>query len=719
MTITGGQHQAGGGGGELELAGPVFDAELVDEDQGRQPPSGGVARVVYPVVVVVRQVRQSEPTMRVLKGGVRQLVYLLAGLRIGVRRLWEARTNARPERLMRKAEALGDWDRLGEWHDRGEKARKARSDRRIQFLQVIPKAWLAVGLTIVGVHVLLLVIGFILAINAGDLSTMLGPLLGLYAGIAWVANAVAVAWAILKVVVPTVVVCGCWLVGRQSGNVPNALRVEHDSGQAVAIDELAINMALANLGLSALTQALKRGHPLIYTEVPARDGERGVSFAVRLPAGVAAREVVDRKPRLAANFGRAVVETWPSVGDDEQILKAWIAHRGALDTGAGAWPLLEATDPIDCFRGVPVGVILRGDQAVPPLDGTSWLIGGRPGQGKTNFTRLLVMGACLDPRARIWVHVLADNADYDPLAEHFERYAVGMGNDVAEQAMQAFNDLLAEIERRGRVMREQGVASAAEAGFPPIVAAFDEVHRLFQHREYGGDAAFVAEDLVKQARKYGIILILTTQSPTSTSIPRAISREVICRVAHSVIDQVGNDALLGDGSYRNGVRATELRPGSKHSPGDRGKALTVGVVPDSDWELLIAHHVDLAGVRHVATLARKFRAGYQTPAAVQPARDLLVDIAEMVGKRETPAGEVPALLKAAFPGHVRYQRLNRQDVLDALDAAGVYVPKTGNKWPVRPEEIAKARGVGPGELLQAPPSEDPVSDPDSPPWRPQ
>jgi DNA segregation ATPase FtsK/SpoIIIE, S-DNA-T family len=117
------------------------------------------------------------------------------------------------------------------------------------------------------------------------------------------------------------------------------------------------------------------------------------------------------------------------------------------------------------------------------------------------------------------------------------------------------------------------VASAAEAGFPPLVAAFDEVHRLFQHRdkEIREEAARLAEDVIKQARKYGLIAILVTQSPTATSIPRPVTREVICRVAFSVIDQVGNDALLGDGSYRNGVRATELRPGSKHSPGDRGR----------------------------------------------------------------------------------------------------------------------------------------------------
>lgn len=695
---------------QVEHVGRVYDAEVVEEDQDRQPPPAGVTRVLQPVVIVVRQVRQHEPTVRASKAAARHLLYVATGLLVILKRLWESKTNSRYERILSDRFEARDWDRLADWETRSETARQRRHDRRMDWLQA-PKELAKAVVAIVGIMVgLMLVIGIFLAIGNDDLVEMVTPFVKFAHFVVWLVAAVAVVWAFLLFILPFLLVIGLWHAGWKAGAAPRFLQVQHDSGHAAVIDEHAVAHALAHLGISALTQALKRGaHQLAFVKIPARDGPHGVSGAVRLPAGVAATEVVDRTKRLAANFGRAVVETWPQVGDDEQILEFFVADRGALNTGAGPWPLLEAAEPIDCFRGFPVGKILRGEPAAPPLDGTSWLIGGRPGQGKTNFTRLLVMGASLDPRAQIWVHVLADNADYDPLADRFERYAVGMGNDVAEQAMQAFNDLLAEIQRRGRVMREQGVASAAEAGFEPIIAAFDEVHRLFQHREFGGDAAFVAEDLIKQARKYGIILILTTQSPTTTSIPRSISREVICRVAHSVIDQVGNDALLGDGSYRNGVRATELRPGSKHSPGDRGKALTVGVVPDSDWELLIAHHVDLAGVRHVAQLARSFRRGHRAAPAVE-VRDLLADIDRVIDGRETPAGELPARLRQAFPRYVPYQRITRQGVLDGLTAVGLVVPKTGNRWPVRPEVVSELleRRVTAGE-----PPEDPFSEPGS------
>lgn len=677
-------------GTELVVDDSVY-AEIVEEDETPRQPVKGVARAAE-VVRKVGQVRQHEPTVRASKATARHLVYIATGLLVLLKRLWEAKTNSRYEQILSEAFRTRNWERLAEWETRAEMARQRRHDRRMDWLEA-PKELAKALAWVVGIGMALLVlIGIFLAFGNEDVTDLIAPFVAVAKGTAWLVGAVVAVWGILLAIGPFVLVIGLWRVGWKAGAAPRWLAPQHDTGKAVKVDEVSIAHNLAHLGVSALTQALKAGHELVYTKIPARDGPNGVSAAVRLPLGVAAEEVLKRSKKFAANFGRRANESWPQVGDDEQILEMWIADRGALDTGAGPWPLLEATEPIDCYRGVPVGTTLRGDAAIPPLDGTSWLIGGRPGQGKTNFTRLLVMGACLDPRAEIWVFVLADNADFDPLAERFARFAVGMGHDVAEQALQALNDLLGEIERRGKEMREQGVASAAEAGFHPLVAAFDEVHRLFQHRNFGGDAAFVAEDVIKQARKYGIIVIFTTQSPTSTSIPRAISREVICRVAYSVIDQVGNDALLGDGSYRNGVRATELRPGSKHSPGDRGKALTVGVVPDSDWELLLGHHVDLAGVRHVAELARRFRTGHQTPALEVASRDLLADIAEAIGDQETPAGEVPALLRRAFPRYAPYQRqgFGRKEVLDELKARGVFVPKTGNRWPVRPQEVREA-----------------------------
>lgn len=74
--------------------------------------------------------------------------------------------------------------------------------------------------------------------------------------------------------------------------------------------------------------------------------------------------------------------------------------------------------------------------------------------------------------------------------------------------------------------------------------------------------------------------MLATQSPTKDSIPRGGTRNIGCRFARSVADQVGNDGLIGSGKYAAGVRATELRMNT-----DRGTCVAVGIT-DETFELV-------------------------------------------------------------------------------------------------------------------------------------
>ena len=53
---------------------------------------------------------------------------------MATRRWWEARTNARYERLMRSAEAAGDYERLTDWEQRAEQARERRHRRRMDWI---------------------------------------------------------------------------------------------------------------------------------------------------------------------------------------------------------------------------------------------------------------------------------------------------------------------------------------------------------------------------------------------------------------------------------------------------------------------------------------------------------------------------------------------------------------------------------------------------------
>ena len=406
-------------------------------------------------------------------------------------------------------------------------------------------------------------------------------------------------WTVLTVAVPVVLLAApfVWVVaaafeGRDM--TPGAgWLVQPDRDDADSwIDERMISQALAHLGIAPLNAFFKDGGQLHYIVGARVDGD-GTYAQIRLPLGVTADMVVDRRDKLAANLGRAKLETWPTEGPEAGILDLWIADKGKLAGGAGDWPLLD-DGMVDLFEGVPFGLTQRGIVVNAPLIGANWLVGGRPGQGKSAALRTLLLGAALDPTAELWVFVMGESPDFAPFAPRLSRYRMGMDDAVANAAVQALADLLAEMERRGKVLSAQpgqppkvsrALADRRGLSLHPLVCAIDECHELFQHPKVGKQAADLAVRLIKRGRKYGIVLLLATQSPTKESIPREITRNISCGVAFSVADQVANDGLLGSGKYRAGIRATDLRMNT-----DRGTCVAVGVT-DNVFELVRTFYV--------------------------------------------------------------------------------------------------------------------------------
>lgn len=626
----------------------------------------------------------------------RHVVYTAGGIKVLAQRVWEAKSNSRYERQMRAAEARGDQDGLREWEARAEQAKHRRHERIMDWVKApgqLAKAF-AVGMaTVTG---MLLGLGILLALATQDASAVLDPIQGVLTLVRWTVTVVTVVWGPLVLAAPWAAVLGLWWLGRRHSAAPSWLLGAQQGGQAYAIDETVLARALAHLGIKPLADYLKDG-VLTYTVLPHRErGDVGVSAQIRMPSGVTADKVVEAKKMLAGNLGRAAVEVWPSTGTDEALLDLWIADHGSLNQGGGAWPWLERPGAVDAYQGIPTGLTLRGDQIMAPVDGASYLVGGRPGQGKSTFTRLLVCGACLDPTAEIWCYVLADNRDFDPISERFTRYQVGAGQDVIEASLAALHEIMAEIERRGQIMREKGADTAAEAGLPPLVVALDEIHRLFQHRDkqIRDDAAAVAEDVARLARKYGILTIYATQSADASSIPKGVTRAVLQRVAFSVIDQQANDALLGTSSHRSGIRATELRPGTKANPGDRGKAVTVGMLPEADWAMHVTYYVSAAEAAQIGTRAMKLLAEAGATVATrteQPTnRDLLDDLSEVLGDETVPGADVVGALQTLAPQWSPYQQLTKKKLAEQLGQLGVRVPATGNRYPVDPAAVRDA-----------------------------
>jgi len=514
-------------------------------------------------------------------------------------------------------------------------------------------------------------------------------------------------WSLLTTVVPIVIALtpvGWLLAAIYEGRdkTPGAgwlIRPDRDDADSW-VDERMISQALAHLGIAPLDRFFKNGGELVYT-VPARLDGNGTFAQIRLPMGVTADMVADRRDRLAANLGRAKLETWPTEGTEAGQLDLWVADKGKLRTGAGPWPLLHDGE-VDIFNGVPFGRSQRGQILNAPIMERNYLIGGMPGQGKSSAGRTLCLGCTLDPTVEIKIYVFASNPDFDPFTPRLSTYVKGDDDDAVLAGLIELRTLREEVTRRGKLLERYGAAKVTRklastvAGLHPMVVIFDEAHELFEHSRYGAEAADLSVKIVKKARKTGITLIFLTQSPTATSIPKDLTRNCSNGVAYAVADHIANDGLLGSGAYRQGIRATELRPGE-----DRGTAVTTGLSTNR-FELVNSFYVpfdedrdEITPViaRAMALLAEHGRTVTTTDtipnADEEPVVDHLSDIRTVL-RGEKRARTQVVLARLAELNPTEYEDWTFQDLAAALAEYNIEPVKSQGVKVIRADDINQA-----------------------------
>jgi S-DNA-T family DNA segregation ATPase FtsK/SpoIIIE len=695
------------GAREVEHVGPVLDGELID-DTLPQPRRGTVRPVTERQLwsQVAGRVWRSGPMVRARSvaayrvrkapaDAVRLAWFVLRGNGRWLVKFWSWATYADLRADARRARLAGD----------AEARRAAQELIRSDATARWAKLGIALRRMVITVRVAAPVAALLWLVDSVmDRADMWPWLADVYTGLDAVWSVVTVLVPLMLVVLPVAWAVAAAFEGRD--RTPGAgwlVRPDRDDADSW-IDERMISKALAHLGITPLDKFYRDGGELMYTVAARKDGD-GTFAQVRLPMGVTADMVAARRSKLAANLGRASLETWPTKGDEDGVLDLWIADKGVLRGGAGAWTLVHEGQT-DVFDGVPFGLSQRGLVINAPLIGVNWLIGGRPGQGKSAALRTLMLGAALDPTAELWMFVMGESPDFDPFEPRLSRYRMGMDDHVAEAATQALADLLTEMERRGKVLGEQPgrppkvsrkLADKRGLGLHPLVCGIDECHELFQHPKFGKKAAELAVRLIKRGRKYGIVLLLATQSPTKDSIPREITRNVGCGVAFSVADQVANDGLLGSGKYAAGIRATELRINT-----DRGTCVAVGIT-DQAWELVRTFYVpyedgadDVTPViaRAVALIeetGRAMESSTRSELEAAPAADHLADIyAVMDGERRVRTQVILTRLAGHDPGE--YEGWTFRDLTAALCADGIAPVKSDGNKVVRVEDVAAALG---------------------------
>lgn len=667
----------------------VFDGEVVDESAAAAYPGAAAAPAVRAVI--------SHPVARVAG---RHGLYVAMGAVDLVRRWHLKRT--RFERLLRGAEAAGNAELIVALSKQQDAERQNRHDRRVETVRAVVE--LAKVSPVIGIVLLILMVltGISMAVARHRFADIAWPWLALFHAIALAVEVVTVAWTVAVIAVPLGVLAMLWHLGRTASGLPGWAATSADSDVDVAIDERAVTQALAALRIPQIKDYLATGAPMPYL-VACRQEGRGTYFEVRLPLGLPASEIAKpaRRAKLAAGLYRKTTEVWPSVGADESVLRGWVADKGALDEGAGPYPLL-GEGFTDVFKGFPFGKSLRGDPVKIPFMGRNTMCGGMPEQGKSNGARVMAAGATLDIIVELRLYIPDTNFDFERFKPRCARYVMGAEDEFIEQIKGDLEELKEELQMRGQLLidaeQEEVTYALAHAGIGlhPVFVLLEEAHVAIQHRKYGKEITQLLCDIVKLDRKRGVHLMLSTQAPTADSMPRDVTRNCANGIAYAVGDHVANDALLGQGAYRGGHRATELIPGA-----DRGTALCKGFSSEARSEMVQAYRVSgridddqVTPIvkRAMAEMARKGRAlpGSGRPLAIE-ARDLLTDLAEVIeGPDRVRLADLPARLRKLAPRFGLYKNMTRLDLKAELDHRDVRTTNTGNVLELSPADLNTA-----------------------------
>ncbi|MEU6781524.1 hypothetical protein ABZ912_20150 [Nonomuraea angiospora] len=677
----------------------VVEAELVSDEpeRARMLPSLVVDRVMV--------VRTSPKTKKAALVTAKHSTLVLAGWHSWAVRMYSALTDGVIREQLRAAKARGDDEKVAFWLDKRREARRDRRDRIKELPLVALRMATFTGLSLAGFLVLMIVVSTVVWITgAGDWTD---TWLWLGGVIRWLIAAVTFAWWVGVFGWPVWLVVAGWREGnRQPTAGPKWLATSADLDVDVRIDEVTITAALAALRIPQITAYLKQKLPLQFLVTARKDG-RGTYAEVRLPTGVPAEEICRpaKRAALATGLYRATKEVWPGVGAEAGILKLWVADKGALAEGAGPYPLLTE-GVVDVFKGVPFGKTLKGDPIVAPLMERNTITGGMPGQGKSSSARVIMAGAALDPTAELRIAIPDTNFDFEVFRRRCSRYVMGDENEKVEWILWDLRELYEDVQARGRLLVEheepavtRALASAG-VGLHPLFYLLEEAHLAIQHKEFGEEISQLLCDIVKLGRKRGIHMIVSTQAPTKDSMPRDVTRNCSNGIAFAVGDHVANDALLGQGAYRAGHRATELIPGT-----DIGTAVVKGFTGERS-DLVQAYFLSVSKRNDQVTplidraMAEIEKRGTGLPGRCRPApvqqRDLLEDLAEVLGSEPIGVAKLPALLQNLAPRWQPYKGLTGGALVDQLADLGVKVPSTGNKWPVDPEAIRAALALRQG-----------------------
>ncbi|MCT7352488.1 ATP-binding protein [Streptomyces sp. 15-116A] len=639
-----------------------------------------------------------ERTKTVVRATARHSLYTLNGGRIVARRAWDGRTGSRYERMLRAAEASGNYEVAEEWEERLQRFREARHRRRMDLLHspVDAAKGVAVGTGMsIGV---LVALGIVMAINTGQVGDVITPLSATVDFIALLIRIVQIVWGPALTIGPFLALLALWSVGRKQQAAPNwALPANVRTGEGEPITPSIVVKALRDLGIPALRKAIQEmGDAGAGMLGPIRIAGCGVEVDVTLPSGVSTNEVQNKRRKLAENLTRHEHEVFITIPEAARTVRLWIADSGALDEPIGPSPLVtDETLTADYAKGkAPWGQDLRGDAAALSLYQRHLLITGLSNQGKTAALRALALWLALDRSVEFWMGDLkgvGDWAMFDGLAT---KLIQGPTDDHVIQVTEMVEDAVEEMNRR--------LQAPPGTTFPPLIVIVDEAQVAFMcpvkdedKRPYGGSSStsryfMAARKIHNQGRAVNVLLWQGTQDPTDQNLPKLVREGAHTRASLALGTESQARMALGDKAVDGGAAPNLLRPGL-----DKGTLVVAsdGIeIPKGQSSITVrTHYISTDDAELIAARAKRLRDGVTTLHAIERGeeRDPLADIASVLGDAaRLRTQEVITRLAALNAG--AYGKWSFLDLKRVLEGTGAEPYKSDGVMVVGRDRLARA-----------------------------
>ncbi|MFF7687220.1 FtsK/SpoIIIE domain-containing protein [Streptomyces syringium] len=641
-----------------------------------------------------------ERTRTAARAVTRHGLYTVNGGRIVARRTWDGRTGARYERMLRAAEAAGNYEVAEEWEERLQRFREARHRRRMDLLHSPVDAAKGVGVGVgMGIGVLV-ALGVVMAINNHDVTDVITPLAATIQFIGTLIRIVQIVWPYAVVIGPLVALLGLWSVGAHQQAAPHwALPDNVRSGEGEPITPSIVVKALRDLGIPALRKAIQEmGDAGAGMLGPIRIAGCGVEVDVMLPSGVSTNEVQNRRRKLAENLTRHEHEVFITIPEAARTVRLWIADSGALDEPIGPSPLVtDETMTADYAKGrAPWGQDLRGDAAALSLYQRHLLITGLSNQGKTVALRSLALWLALDKSVQFLMGDLkgvGDWAMFDGLATTLIQ---GPTDEHVIQVTEMVEGAVDEMNRR--------IQAPPGTVFPPLIVLVDEAQVAFMcpardedKRPYGGSKAnsryFMAvRKIHNQGRAVNVLMWQGTQDPTNENLPKLVREGAHTRASLALGTESQARMALGDKAVDGGAAPNLLRPGL-----DKGTLVVASdgiTIPAGQSSITVrTHYIDDDAAEAITDRAKALRDGVTTLHAIERGaeRDPLADIATVVGDA-TRVRTQDVLKRLAVLNPDAYGKWSFLDLKRVLEDTGAEPYKSDGVMVVSRGRLARALG---------------------------